>query len=66
MTELSPGVNVTDDAALGDWARANYSPGTHAVGSVPMLPRASGGAVSAELLVYGTANVRVVGALSLL
>ncbi|KAK6000513.1 hypothetical protein QM012_003759 [Aureobasidium pullulans] len=32
----------------------------HLTGGLPMLPRAAGGAVDAQMLVYGTTNVRVV------
>jgi hypothetical protein len=40
---------------------ANYGPVLKPIGSVSMLPRKLGGAVDADLMVYGTGNVRVVG-----
>ena len=36
----------------------------HPVGTAAMLPRESGGVVDSKLIVYGTSNLRVVGAIN--
>jgi choline dehydrogenase len=63
--EIAPGLtNVPANAPLQtfkDWTAANYHTGYHPLGSVPLMPKEDGGAVSPELLVYGTKNVRVIG-----
>lgn len=64
--ELLPGfVTVPENASDPQWqqfVKSTYVPVFHPVGSVPMLPRNDGGAVGPDLVVYGTANVRVVDA----
>ena len=50
------------DSTWASWLKSKYRPNYHTVGSVAMKPRASGGAVSERLVVYGTSNVRVVDA----
>ncbi|KAJ5776540.1 uncharacterized protein N7511_001551 [Penicillium nucicola] len=64
--EMTPGYDVVAANATGSawdsWIKEKFRPNYHPVGSVSMLPREKGGAVSAELKVYGTKNVRVVDA----
>lgn len=55
-----------DDAALAEFIKKTCSHVFHPIGSLAMMPREDGGVVDPRLRVYGTANVRVVGALSLL
>ncbi|KAJ6505769.1 alcohol oxidase [Mycena vitilis] len=50
------------DEEVRAWVLAAYTPGVHFVGSNSMMPKALGGVVSPELLVYGTTNLRVVDA----
>ncbi|KAG6873792.1 hypothetical protein C0995_011017 [Termitomyces sp. Mi166 len=63
--ELIPGLAVlpdnATDAEVQAYVISTYQPTLHPIGSVPMLPREYGGAVGPDLVVYGTANVRVVG-----
>ncbi|KAF7366011.1 Alcohol oxidase [Mycena venus] len=56
-----PAPNATDDQ-VRDWVLATYTPGIHFVGSNSMMPKALGGVVSPELMVYGTTNIRVADA----
>lgn len=64
--EISPGLqtvpaNATDD----EWEiylKSKFRSAWHPVGSTAMLPKPMGGVVDANLLVYGTANVRVADA----
>ncbi|KAF8077647.1 alcohol oxidase [Lyophyllum atratum] len=62
--ELSPTLDAiprnASDAQWQEYVKSTYSPVLHPIGSVPMLPRKDGGAVGPDLIVYGTANVRVV------
>ncbi|KAG6914237.1 hypothetical protein DXG01_001535 [Tephrocybe rancida] len=62
--ELVPGnaslpENATN-AEVQAYVVSTFQPTLHPIGSVPMLPRQDGGAVSPDLVVYGTVNVRVV------
>ncbi|KAJ7213915.1 alcohol oxidase [Mycena pura] len=56
-----PGPDASDEQ-VRDWVLATYTPGIHFVGSNSMMPKELGGAVSPELLLYGTTNLRVVDA----
>ncbi|KAF7366204.1 Alcohol oxidase [Mycena venus] len=56
-----PGPDATDDQ-VRDWVLATYTPGVHFISSNSMMPKALGGVVSPELLVYGTTNIRVADA----
>lgn len=47
--------------AIKEFIRETVSPVFHPVGTASMLPREDGGVVDADLKVYGTNNVRVVG-----
>jgi len=64
--EILPGLaSVPQNASELQWQEfvtGTYVPVFHPVGSVPMLPQNDGGAVSHDLIVYGTSNVRVVDA----
>ncbi|KAF8890365.1 hypothetical protein BD779DRAFT_1438457 [Infundibulicybe gibba] len=57
FTQPSPDVTSYDD--LKEWV-TKY--GTHLIYSLGMLPRADGGVVDSNLVVYGTKNLRVVDA----
>ena len=50
------------DSSWASWLKSKCRPNYHNIGSMAMKPRASGGAVSDRLVVYGTSNVRVVDA----
>lgn len=60
--EILPGADVTSDADIENFVRANAGTLYHPAGSAKMGPRESGGVVDAELKVYGTSNLRVVDA----
>lgn len=68
VEEVIPGLAVLPDNATDAEVQAyvigTYQPTLHPIGSVPMLPREDGGAVGPDLVVYGTANVRVIGELA--
>lgn len=61
--EVVPGKNLTSDSDLTAFLKTT---GTmteyHPIGTCSMLPRNAGGVVDANLIVYGTSNVRVVDA----
>ncbi|KAL4937313.1 hypothetical protein BDV06DRAFT_215985 [Aspergillus oleicola] len=48
------------DEAWEGWIRNSFTPNHHLLGTTAMLPRDLGGVVDANLVVYGTKNVRVV------
>jgi choline dehydrogenase-like flavoprotein len=61
--EISPGVEVEDDASLAGWlAEAVIPSEAHPSGTCSMMPRDIGGVVDQQLKVYGTQNLRVVDA----
>ncbi|KAJ7054069.1 alcohol oxidase [Mycena amicta] len=64
--EIWPGLTVVpENGTDADWQAFvvnQYSPVLNPIGTVSMLPRDMGGAVDDNLIVYGTANVRVVDA----
>jgi choline dehydrogenase-like flavoprotein len=60
-TELIPGSNVTSDADLASSLRAGMGSSTaHSCCTAAMMPRALGGVVSPDLLVYGVTGLSVV------
>ncbi|KAG6817769.1 hypothetical protein H0H87_003177 [Tephrocybe sp. NHM501043] len=63
--EVLPGLSSipvnASDAQWQNFVKSGYQAVLHPIGSVPLLPRNDGGAVGPDLVVYGTANVRVVG-----
>lgn len=60
--ETQPGSSVSDDASWDAWIRQNAGTEYHPSSSCSMLPRDQGGVVDANLLVYGTTNLRVIDA----
>jgi len=58
--EVNPGPSVSTDAEIATWAKTYLSTTYHTAGSCSMLPKARGGVVGPDLVVYGTRNVRVV------
>lgn len=64
--EVSPGLVIVppnaSDATWESFIASSYMSVDHPLGTVPMLPIEDGGSVDARLKVYGTENVRVVGA----
>ena len=65
LSEFEPGSNITTDAQIETWLRANVTSDNHETGTNAMLPEDLGGVVDTNLKVYGTANVRVVGEYSM-
>ncbi|KAF8915730.1 alcohol oxidase [Mucidula mucida] len=57
--EVAPGTSNTD---LREYAKSNFSPVFHPIGTAAMLPKEFGGVVDEHLRVYGTANLRVADA----
>lgn len=67
FNETSPGLltvpqNGTDEQ-WQSFVKGDVTPTLHPIGSVAMGPKEEGGCVDENLVVYGTKNVRVVGAL---
>ncbi|KAK5655093.1 hypothetical protein OQA88_5992 [Cercophora sp. LCS_1] len=60
VEEYEPSEAVETDAQWREWVRENLFTVCHPSGTAPMLPRGKGGVVDSELVVYGTANLRVV------
>jgi len=67
--ETMPGTTVVPDNGNGGsdadwskWIKSTFSSVAHPIGSAAMMKRSLGGVVNAHLLVYDTANVRVVDA----
>lgn len=61
--ELAPGANVTTDEEIKEALRQSMVPSySHPCCANPMMPRALGGVVNAELLVYGVQGLSVVDA----
>ena len=60
--EVVPGTGVSTDEQWDQWIRNNVGTEYHPSSSCSMLPRESGGVVDANLLVYGTQNLRVIDA----
>ncbi|KAL2011271.1 hypothetical protein VTN00DRAFT_3989 [Thermoascus crustaceus] len=54
--------HVKDLEAAKDYVRTTTISNNHPACSCPMMPRDKGGVVDAQLLVYGTANLRIVDA----
>lgn len=63
IDEYEPGLNVTEsEAGWEQFARNTTLTIYHPLGTCAMLPLGDGGVVSPDLMVYGTANLRVVDA----
>ncbi|CEH18770.1 Glucose dehydrogenase/choline dehydrogenase/mandelonitrile lyase (GMC oxidoreductase family) [Ceraceosorus bombacis] len=60
--ENSPGTNVQADNDFETYARNSVGTEYHPSSTSSMLPRGDGGVVDANLMVYGTSNLRVVDA----
>jgi choline dehydrogenase-like flavoprotein len=60
--ETEPGPDVQTDAQFRDFAKKTVNSFYHPIGTCAMLPKSDGGVVDKNLLVYGTANLRVVDA----
>lgn len=58
----TPGAYVSSIEKAKDYVRSASASNWHAVGTFAMLPREMGGVVDANLVVYGTTNLRVVDA----
>lgn len=59
---LQPGYYSLTEDNVEDFVRNNAETEHHPVGTCSMLPRADGGVVDTELIVYGTSNLRIVDA----
>ncbi|KAG8685033.1 hypothetical protein FRC11_011219 [Ceratobasidium sp. 423] len=62
VSQFDPAPDVTSDAALIDYIKANVGTLHHPIGMGSLAPKELGGVVDTNLKVYGTANVRVVDA----
>jgi len=61
--EVAPGPEVQTDKQLAEYCRKHFTTMSHPLGSASMLPKEDGGVVDANLIVYGTKNLRVVSGL---
>jgi choline dehydrogenase len=61
IAETLPGAGVTGDA-LTNYTKRDCGTEYHPLGTCSMLPQASGGVVDTNLIVYGSANLRVIDA----
>ena len=59
INETYPGANLTGDA-LANATRQSCVTEYHPLGTCSMLPQDEGGVVDTNLIVYGTANIRVI------
>jgi choline dehydrogenase-like flavoprotein len=57
---IAPSAEVQSDDEIKEYARQACFTSYHPVGSASMLPREEGGVVDPDLVVYGTANLRIV------
>ncbi|CCO32637.1 Alcohol oxidase Short=AOX [Rhizoctonia solani AG-1 IB] len=62
VTRQDPAPDVTSDAAISEYIKANIGSSHHSIGTVALAPKEHGGVVDTKLKVYGTANVRVADA----
>ncbi|CAE6351120.1 unnamed protein product [Rhizoctonia solani] len=62
VTRKDPAPEVTSDAAIFEYVKANAGTIHHPIGTAALAPKENGGVVDVQLKVYGTANVRVVDA----
>ncbi|PWY99221.1 alcohol oxidase [Testicularia cyperi] len=60
--EQAPGSGVQSDSQWENWIRGTVGTEYHPSSTCSMLPRDQGGVVDADLLVYGTNNLRVIDA----
>ncbi|KAF2029006.1 choline dehydrogenase [Setomelanomma holmii] len=61
--EVSPGANVTSDAAIASFLRGSFTPTfAHPAGTASMMPEQHGGVVDPELQVYGVERLSIVDA----
>ncbi|KAF8063510.1 alcohol oxidase [Lyophyllum atratum] len=60
--EVAPGPEVQSDGELKEYIRNAVQTVFHPVGTAPLLPQEDGGVVDANLIVYGTDNIRVIDA----
>jgi choline dehydrogenase len=61
VTETTPGVATTGDD-LYNYSRRVSTTEYHPIGTCSMLPKGDGGVVDTNLIVYGSANLRVIDA----
>lgn len=61
VTETTPGAATTGDA-LYNYSRRVSTTEYHPIGTCSMLPKEDGGVVDTNLIVYGSANLRVIDA----
>ncbi|KAJ1300923.1 hypothetical protein OPQ81_003349 [Rhizoctonia solani] len=62
LARQDPAPEVTSDAAIIEYIKANTASLDHAIGTATLAPKELGGVVDVNLKVYGTSNVRVVDA----
>ena len=59
INETSPGPTITGDG-LSNFTKQHAGTEYHPIGTCSMIPKDKGGVVDTNLVVYGTANVRVI------
>ncbi|KAH7337866.1 alcohol oxidase [Rhizoctonia solani] len=62
VSRQEPAPEVTSDAAIAEYVKANVASIHHSIGTASLAPKELGGVVDVHLKVYGTTNVRVVDA----
>jgi choline dehydrogenase-like flavoprotein len=59
---IAPSPDIVSDEDMKEYARQSCFTSYHPIGTASMLPREEGGVVDPNLLVYGTANLRIADA----
>lgn len=57
---IAPSPDIFSDEDMKEYAKQSCFTSYHPIGTASMLPHEEGGVVNPNLLVYGTANLRIV------